>query len=355
MKPMEPGRLKLDTARGIFHIRPYENGDETGILSSWRRAFKSEMPAEHWRWKYPGNPQGFRCLLCVAEDGTVVIHYAAQVMKILMKERIISGLHITDSFSHPGFRWAIGGKSGLFIKAGWAFLNTYLERIETIGKIKLAAALPPAQFHYGFPGERHNRLGAKLLNYRLHRPGVIYMRRQPRAQSLFSPASISCGMESFPGELIPGRETDEIWQDFKKAFSPFCTVRDFRFIRWRFGERPDKKYTFYILRHRLSGRPAAWLVTDSSDEKVITVVDFLARSNDALAQLLKRAGERERGMETWLSGNHPLKEAFERAGFFPRPEPLGIIPNTRCDMLAPEIVPDDADEFFFTMADGDLF
>lgn len=350
--------LKLETAKGIFTIRPYEKGDEKQILLSWNQAFGKKMSLDHWKWKYPDNPQGFRCLLCLSEDGTVIIHYAAQIMKISFHGETILGLHITDSFSHPKFRWAIGGKSGLFIKAGRAFLNTYLEKIETAGEIKLATHLPLARFHYGFPGERHYRLGAKLLTYRLHRPGLVYMHRQPLKKSNFTLASIKYRIESSCVNAVSCQDMDALWHKFQKKSAPFSTVRNAEFIKWRFGARPDRRYRLYCLRHFLSKTLVAWLILDLSREGNIKIIDFLALSGEAMTELLKRVvrEEKERGMEeTWLAGNHPFLEAFERAGFSPGKEPLGIIPNTRCDMLSADVSPDSADKFFFTMADGDLF
>ena len=165
----------LDTENGRFLVRPYRPGDEEGILASWRLAFGKEMPLSLWRWKYPDNPRGFRCLLCLDEAGQVVVHYAAQVMRLNYFGKDILGLHLVDSFSHPRFRWAVGGRTGLFVRAAWIFLATYLEDVDLPQRVFLATEVPKAQFHYGFPGERHYRLGLKLLSYRYHGPGLCYL------------------------------------------------------------------------------------------------------------------------------------------------------------------------------------
>ncbi|MCK4816678.1 GNAT family N-acetyltransferase, partial [bacterium] len=168
--------IVLKSLRQNFIIQPYRTGDEDRILSTWKEAFNKEMAPDFWQWKYPCNPAGFRIMLCLAENGEVAAHYAAQVCKISFQDQEWLGLQLTDNFSHPKYRWALCGKTGLFVKTARAFLKTYLEEIPIDTQFELATDLPKAQFHYGFPGIRHYRLGIKLMHYRLHQPGTVCLR-----------------------------------------------------------------------------------------------------------------------------------------------------------------------------------
>jgi len=349
--------LVFETSQGSFLVRPYQPGDEKMILPAWQAAFGKKMSLEHWCWKYPENPAGFRCLLCIAEDGTVAAHYAAQVMKINFFGEEISGLHLTDSFSHPRFRWALGGKTGLFVKTAWAFLSTYLDKIDLPQLLPLGTDLPRAQFHYGFPGERHFRLGIKLLAYRFHGPGMLY----------FQTSQTTSPRRLFQQRLEVSSASDfRNWELFDELLSRlplkkfFCILRNSAFMRWRFGSKLNNNYLIIYSKTFWRKKVKAWIILD----KKFRILDFLAEKEDELLALLGVLKEvakeinpenKNARFEVWLAGNHPLKRAFVRAGFVPEKEPLGIVPNTRCDMDRKDVHFKDADLFFFTMADADLF
>jgi hypothetical protein len=125
---MKKPSFQIRSSRGKFEIRPYETGDEEKILSSWETVFGRSMPTAHWQWKYPLNPAGFRTLLCLSENGEVAVHYAGQGCRICFFGKEALGLQLTDIFTHPAYRWAIGGKTGLFIKTAWIFWQTFLEK-----------------------------------------------------------------------------------------------------------------------------------------------------------------------------------------------------------------------------------
>jgi len=338
----------IETQQGLFFLRPYQPGDEWAILSSWKEAFGKEMSLEEWRWKYPENPEGFRCLLCLAEDGTVVAHYAAQVMRVAFRGGTILGLHLTDSFSHPRFRWAVGGKRGLFVQTGWVFLRTFLEKIE-LPVEPLPTGLPVARLAYGFPGERHFRLGWRLMKYRLHGPGVLYLRARHRPGWRYGLGLQQSRLQDF-----------ELWEEIDRLFEdqrprrPFCVERRARFLRWRF-RRPGKEYLIFYTKAFWRKRLKAWMIGTPGQEG-LRLLDFWARDEAEMKKLLQAVlAETGDGAEVWLAGNHPWRKAFFEAGFQPENEPLGIVPCSRCYFADPRVPPETADGFFFTMADADLF
>jgi len=348
--------LVQQTIKGKFVIRPYQPGDDPQIFVSWEKAFNKKMDAEVWHWKYHANPAGFRAMLCLSDSGDVAVHYAAQVYKINHNREEKLALHLTDNFSHPEYRWALGGKTGLFVKTSWAFLNTYLEEIPIDSHFKLHTLHPKAHFHYGFPGKRHYRLGAKLMYYRLFKPGVLYFKydnRQniPSKKEWFS--LHKCGYHKFPDP----DEINRLWQRVLDVLNPFSVVRDYPFLKWRYFDKPNNNYDFFCIKSRLSNKLAAWLIAvpESNGESAIRIVDFLAQDTGSLELLLKDFIKKNKGkgIECWCSENHPQKEAFLRSGFMPADEPLGIVPCTRCD--EPGVSPDEADRFIWTMGDADFF
>jgi len=346
----------ITSKRGKFYIRPYRPGDEKAILASWRLAFGKEMSLEEWRWKYIENPAGYRILICVAEEGTVVCHYAAQVRNIALGKSNILGLHLTDSFSHPRFRWAIGGKTGLFVKTGWIFLNTFLEEIGMPGP-SLSTPFPKAQFHYGFPGQRHFLLGLKLMKYRPHGPGILFLKsKQPKNFRLLSKNDLFFSLRE---EKL---EDFSFWEEIESIFylsrnkETFAVKRNQEFLKWRFS-CPGKEYKIFYLKNFLNKKIKAWIIFDAKNQKnkEIKILDFWALNARYLAVLLRKVlKETKATFVVWMAGNHPFKQAFLEVGFQPEQEPLGIIPNTRCDFKM-QYSPEDANKFFFTIADSDLF
>ena len=105
-------------------IRPYEPGDEQGILETFNLVFREvcgegyrdRTPAE-WAWQYLENPRGMRVMLAVAPEGTVAAQYAAVPMAVLSPLGPTSFVHAVDSMVHPAFRPGLK-KPGLFVPTG---------------------------------------------------------------------------------------------------------------------------------------------------------------------------------------------------------------------------------------------
>ncbi len=154
---------KIETNQGVFLIRPFEEGDEEGVLSLWRAAFGREFPRDVWRWKYMDNPFGRLFMLCVTEDGLPVAAYASLPYRARWNGRDVLLAHPVDSMSHPEYRGSVGGRKGLFVRTVHRFLDVY-------------AGPDAAVFVYGFPGERHFKLGRMMLGYDRLPRGILYLR-----------------------------------------------------------------------------------------------------------------------------------------------------------------------------------
>ena len=350
----------LETRWGRFLIRPYREGDEGAVLEGWKKAFGKEMSFEEWRWKYRECPGGFRCLLCLTEDGKVAVHYAAQVYPATFRGERILGLHLTDTFSVPEYRWAVGGKHGLLVKTGLYFLKTYLENFPAEETFRLRHEVPKAVFHYGFPGERHFRLGALLLHYRRFGPGIAYLRRSPMKITPSTEKDLKGDIEL---QELRDKESalQDLWTYIESRYSPFMVIRDWAFFGWRYLTSPRRKqYLFFwqekgLLRKQLR----SWAIAALSPQRkgYLSILDFLARTENDLQNLLQtillRAAEHGLSCETWLSANHPWRRIFLNQGFRPAREPLGIVAAARMDLSGSS--PDIADDMLWTLGEADLF
>ncbi len=328
----------VPTPQGAFTIRPARPDDTPGILALWQAAFGRPLDPHIWAWKYTG-PLGAHTTLALAPDGRV----AAAFPTLPVPARVDGAPALVelamDSASHPAFRDVLSGRSGLFVRTARAHFAAARRR----GVLGL----------YGFPGQRHFRLGALLLGYEPCQAQPVLLTGTPSRR---------------PGRglhLAPwGCGEDLSWVDALDARHGPATAlcRTAAFLSWRFLTHPQHPYRLWVLRpanllgrllaracRRPLGRPLGYLVTRSRPE-ACRVVDILLPPDPALAAaalgLLARAVAAP--LELWLSARHPLRPLLEAAGLRPAPEPIGAVaavrPLTPCALAA----------MAFTLADTDV-
>ena len=366
------GILELPTRAGAFTVRPYRPGDEKAILDGWHRAFGKEMEEAVWRWKYPGNPLGVRVVVCLSEDGEVAVHFAGIPYRCRLGEETFQAVHSVDCYSRPDYRKVLVGRSGLFVQTAKAFFDTFTFEPgdDDPGDMEERAA-----FLYGFPGERHFRLGEKLLAYtRFSRDKVFFalpaesvisskgLGRKPLLGGLEelelpeSPGDISADASPRVEQFL--EKADVLWTSSTDGPGAFSVVRDGSYLRWRFLSCPSRRYALYGFYTFPGNRLRGWLagVFEGDDFKVLDFffpggAEAVVVAARALARLAAGLKDRVRALHVWASGNHPLTEGLFRAGFQPSPEPLGFVPCYCRSRLPAEVM----NRFVWTMADGDLY
>ena len=333
---------KIDTPSGRFHIRPYTNDDEERTRLLWRVAFGKEVTRDIWKWKYHQPRFGRRILLCVTSENQPVVMFSCMPYPALLHGNAVRIGHAVDSMSHPEFRGSVSGRRGLFALTAGLFFDLYGRKDDLI-------------FIYGFPGERHYRLGKILLNYTRMTNRLLYFTWQT--------GILKNRVKLFKGRLGSVRGDDPSLDDLAwrmKDYYPFAVLRDSSFMNWRYEQHPTASYHIFtsnsLLRRKIKGfmvvRLEAGLATIVDmllppDQEVIT--DFLAR---ACARLKDMGVEKVR---TWLPDGHFQTGALRSMGIEPEDEPLGIIPAAVARDFHPGCPHQQCiREMFYTMADGDL-
>ncbi|MBE9571228.1 MAG: GNAT family N-acetyltransferase [Proteobacteria bacterium] len=331
----------IETVHGRFVIRLYQAEDEKGVLSLWKAAFDKEMTLRLWRWKYLEDPYGHQIILCVSDTGVPVAIYSGIPYRANWRGETVRFTHLMDNSSHPAYRSALSGRTGLFVRTANAFYDHY--------------GRPHALlFTYGFPGKRHFMLGEKLFKYRAFPDGVSFM--------VASTADLPRKIVPFYGKIervmTIDSSFDHLWEACRCDY-PLSVIRDAAFVGWRFMDHPEREYELWGYRSYLKKEWKAYAVFSAEDKK-IRLIDMLAPSSSRLVcDFLGRMGAEfaNRGiemMETWFPAGHFLSKYAVSAGFVPFPEPLGIIPTARIFDHSPPFSWM-AENIFFTMADGDLF
>jgi len=243
------------------------------LSALFEKRFGHGLTPEEWRWKYEQIPGEARSRIAVAPDGEILAHAGALCL--------------------PG-RWA-GGEAGVWQLvdfAGTTARRGLRPAFVELGR-QLLADLPrpgDAPFLFGFPSERHFRLGGRVFGYLPLTEVPLWTGELARATSLHpieaeAPIAESLAVESdapfLEGSVPTGSEGIErhpLAFEGVEAIWEACGVQGVRrstdFLNWRYYARPGRYYRLYHLR--------------AGNESGLAVFAFV--------------GEEARAAEIWLPG-----------------------------------------------------
>jgi hypothetical protein len=288
-----------------YEIRPYATGDEEGILDLWNRVFGAgradfrPRTLEEWRWRFLENPAGTRIFVAVEGAGKVVAQYASIPVRTLLEGREAIFGQIVDSMVDPAHRRGLG-RPGLFVRTAEPFFDAFGSPDRDV-------------VMYGYPIQIAWRVGSAFLRYEVVRTDVL----------LFRPPGVAGGALDVDVEEVAtfGAEADALWKDVAPSFAA-STVRDGRFLDWRFGRRPGA-YRRGIARR--GGRAAGLAVVRVAPfivERAAAICEWLVPPGDldAARALLAWASEIARDgrapiVGTLLPDASPWFVPFQREGF----------------------------------------
>jgi hypothetical protein len=253
-------------------IRPYQPGDEQEICRLFSSVFQLELPLAVWRWKYlrDGQPPP---VFVAEEDGQIVCHFGAIRQRLVWRETAGWGFDCVDTMAHPRQQ----GR-GLFRRTVQAFMRELCEG--------------QSWFMYGFPTERHRRLGEILVGYE----PVARVHTLRKAGGLLAPTP---GNPEVAFDMLP-LDWDAQWRQLEPHFG-LVNRRDRAFLVWRYWLRPGKRYRFVTMH----GVPALAVV--GIEKNKAYVMEFLVEpENTALAHALLAGvealvqDERVSAIEAWF-------------------------------------------------------
>jgi hypothetical protein len=244
-------------------LRPTQETDLPQLSRLFAQRFGHPLTAEEWRWKYRQIPGEGRSWVALGADGAVVAHAGALRL---------------------GARWR-GGEGGIwqlvdFVAApGGRGLRPPLVEL---GR-RLLAGLPgeeDAPWIFGFPSERHFRLGERVFGYRPLATVEVLTGPLPEAEPA---GAVTGAVEAAAGEAGAGTDTaagaaagawrgaageagagsgaaaaagariesgdsggawaEEAWE----ACGSLGVRRGMDFLNWRYHARPGRYYRFYRL------------------------------------------------------------------------------------------------------------
>jgi hypothetical protein len=294
----------------MISVRPTEAGDLPGLSALFATRFGHPLAPEEWVWKYRQLPGVARSLVAVDAAGGVVAHAGALRLAA---------------------RWR-GGQGGIWQLVdfvGRAAGRGLRPALVQLGR-RLLADLPAdgeAPWIFGFPSERHFRLGERVFGYRplLTLPQLAGPLPEPpprpRAEATAAPAAVP----AITGGGDPGQETG-LWSgdscgDWAEAVWERCEVlgvrRSAAFLNWRYWARPHRYYRCYRLRQ--GGVEGLAVFAFVGDEAWATEI-WLPPAGEWYSPMLAIAADlRTAGLRSWRFW--PPPGSLDAAGLLAR---LGI-------------------------------
>ncbi|MCI0587094.1 MAG: GNAT family N-acetyltransferase [Planctomycetes bacterium] len=232
----------MDAPSPRVEIREYRPGDEDAILACFNRVFARENPRfvprtlAHWHWKYRDNPSGNRIFVAVTEEGEVAAHYAALPARAIFRGRPVTFHQGIDSMADPRFR-RVGLARGADGERGPSlFAQTGRRMIERWGLSGVD------QFGYGLPIPIAWRVGKDWMGYEVIRTLLLLFAEVGKEDR----GGGGRGVEVEEVADVPA-EADRLWERAAPEWEA-ATVRDARYLRWRYVEPPDLRYRIALAR-----------------------------------------------------------------------------------------------------------
>ncbi|GEM_PF-2116299 len=246
----------IEASRKRFFIRPYKSGDKEKILLLFNEVFNKEKSCQLWTWEFLKNPYGTQIMLCEQEDGKLVAQCAGIPVPLYFKDKIFLGAQLVDCMCKKEYRALAIKKRGLFALTVEKFFDEFTGKDKDI-------------YLFGFPGERHFRLGKLLLGYRETRP-IVELKI----------AALKKDLKTHFFSLTPFNRQDIIKyssqlgkiaiQDARML--KFCVLREPKYFLWRYSDCP-RHYSIFGLKNIL-GKLKGLCVLQVEREK-IKLIDFI--------------------------------------------------------------------------------
>jgi GNAT acetyltransferase-like protein len=214
-----------------YEIRALEEADDESARAAWNTVFARgqgapERTAEQWSWSYARNPAGRRAFGAFV-DGRVVALYAALPVATLVEGVERTFAQIVDSLVLQEHRAGLK-RPGLFVEVGRRFFERH------------GSAAGDCVF-FGWPVEAAWRAGERFLAYGTLRQEIV-LGREPGP----GPREIPAGVERLAHFDHQAR-----WL-YDRCCGPWgaSTIRDARWLTWRYLERPGVEYRLFGVRDR---------------------------------------------------------------------------------------------------------
>jgi hypothetical protein len=340
-----------------FTVRPFEPGDEEGLLALFNRVFAEGNPGfvprtlETWRRIYAQNPFGTQIFVGLDAERRIVANYSSQPAPAAVRGRRRLCTQAVDSSVDRAWRGSLR-KQSLFVTIATEFIRHF----STPGRE------PFDDYMYGFPNEQAFPIGTRIIGYKpVHVPLPVLV-REPDEAWIAGLQREAAADKALRVEEVAAAGPSPLPALFERHVGdwPLGIWRDAPWFAWRFAPRPDGVSYGALLARRGSEAVAAvvfrlgWM-----GQPIVPLVDWIGSGRDraALAALLAELARRARALggtqlQTWVTPNMPHAATLAALGMRSQPSPFNLCIMT----FAPELELEWAKaNWYLTMADSDIY
>jgi hypothetical protein len=240
-----------------WKLRPYQNGDETGILELDRKVFFEQSPdrfsKKYWDWEFIMNPDGVSNIWVADDHGLIVGHYAVIPRLWKIDHAYHMGSIVVDVMTDENYRFqgmfsALGKKSladsgdkGILFSYGFPVREDVMPGHLKVGWehiFDIPILVYPQNFIPIIQYYLNNEIISKFIGAALNFVWKGYRKITEGFRRIFSKTKIQYTV----------REIDTFTEDFDnlwlKASEQFAIVssRTQAYLNWRYSEHPYYKY-----------------------------------------------------------------------------------------------------------------
>ena len=258
---MADDTLAITRDRLIF--RCYKPGDEYGICSLYERVFNTPLSINAWNWLYKDNPAGPAHVELALDGDLIVSHFAFFPVRMKFGDTLLVGSKSFCAMTHPSYR-------------GCGIFQTITMRLLQKAKqcqIPITYSTPnPSSFKVMVGKLGYRNISGKSGVPVLIRPiglsslirfvpiirkyvdtNIISRVISPKVGELYDilfplRGQIRNGLTIFRLESSDER-LDGFWKQVQSQYS-IITVRDAKYLNWRYFTRPDVKYWVWCAMER---------------------------------------------------------------------------------------------------------
>ncbi|MEI6412722.1 MAG: GNAT family N-acetyltransferase [Pseudomonadota bacterium] len=222
----------------------------------FREVFGHDMNEAHWHWKYA---EGRGQAMGAWRHDELIAHYGGTTREILYLGEPRFGLQLCDVMVKKTDRGTLSRKGPFFLVTA-----TFLEKHLGFGTRHPVAI--------GFANERNRKVADRLGLYAGEVDRMVEVSWIPQK----SRPSFWVEVISFPRAASQGeRLVTRLWAAMKKDFTAsLIGLRDWRYIKHRYLDHPDKTYEIFVIRNRL-GRVPRGLAICRRQDRVCEILDLI--------------------------------------------------------------------------------
>ena len=212
-----------------WHVGDIESTDVEDLRSLFSRAFGHSLSAKLWDWKY-GSGRGVG-VGARSPQGELLAHYGGTYREVTLGDQRHRAVHIGDVMV------AAEGRAALSYKGPFGLVTDAFFRCH-VGRDSGSA------FGFGFPNDRHMRLGERLGHYS-RVDGIVELEWSCSESNSVTVEPVDWS------DAVCELEVDQFWVQMRAELPGFVVpARSGAWLRHRYANHPEHEYHCFWVRRR---------------------------------------------------------------------------------------------------------